>query len=186
LAAIMKLGVIYIFSHDSIGLGEDGPTHQPVEQIMGLRMIPDLVLIRPADAAEAVEAWQPQAADCRPRLRFGRPATPTQPPGDRTDLPAPQEPAPSAAAGRAQAASLSTPLENRTSLCLAAKLPSPGHSLRMVSGNVSRLSAKGHGADGQDAGPAEIGFDHDLAGEQGQDQRALDQDAGILGDRVQV
>jgi transketolase len=58
LAAIMKLGIIYIFSHDSIALGEDGPTHQPVEQIMGLRLIPGLVLIRPADAEETLEAWK--------------------------------------------------------------------------------------------------------------------------------
>jgi len=54
----MKLRIIYIFSHDSVGLGEDGPTHQPVEHIMGLRMIPNLMVIRPADAAETVEAWK--------------------------------------------------------------------------------------------------------------------------------
>ncbi len=58
LACIMKLHVIYVFSHDSIGLGEDGPTHQPVEQLMGLRTIPNLMLIRPADATETVEAWK--------------------------------------------------------------------------------------------------------------------------------
>lgn len=58
LAALMKLGVIYIFTHDSIGLGEDGPTHQPVEILMGLRLMPDLLVIRPADARETVEAWK--------------------------------------------------------------------------------------------------------------------------------
>ncbi|MBI2861137.1 MAG: transketolase [Chloroflexi bacterium] len=58
LAALMKLRVIYIFTHDSIGLGEDGPTHQPIEHIAGLRAVPDLVTIRPADAAETVEAWR--------------------------------------------------------------------------------------------------------------------------------
>jgi transketolase len=58
LAAIMKLRLIYIFTHDSIGLGEDGPTHQPVEQIMGLRMIPNMTVIRPADALETLEAWK--------------------------------------------------------------------------------------------------------------------------------
>jgi len=58
LAALMGLRVIYIFTHDSIGLGEDGPTHQPIEQIMGLRSVPDLVAIRPADATETVEAWK--------------------------------------------------------------------------------------------------------------------------------
>ncbi len=58
LAALMGLRVIYIFSHDSIGVGEDGPTHQPVEQLMSLRAIPNLVVIRPADANETVEAWR--------------------------------------------------------------------------------------------------------------------------------
>jgi transketolase len=58
LAALMELGVIYVFTHDSIGLGEDGPTHQPVEQLASLRAIPNLVLIRPADANEAAVAWK--------------------------------------------------------------------------------------------------------------------------------
>jgi transketolase len=58
LAAIMGLHVIYIFTHDSIGLGEDGPTHQPIEHLTALRAIPGLTLIRPADANEAVEAWR--------------------------------------------------------------------------------------------------------------------------------
>jgi len=58
LAALMKQKVIYVFTHDSIGLGEDGPTHQPIEQIASLRTIPNLVVIRPADANETVEAWK--------------------------------------------------------------------------------------------------------------------------------
>ena len=58
LAALMGLRVIYVFSHDSIGVGEDGPTHQPVEQVMGMRLVPNLTVIRPADAREAVEAWR--------------------------------------------------------------------------------------------------------------------------------
>jgi len=58
LAAMMGLKVIYIFTHDSIGLGEDGPTHQPVEMLAALRSIPNLVVIRPADAAETAEAWR--------------------------------------------------------------------------------------------------------------------------------
>jgi transketolase len=58
LAAIMRLPVIYIGTHDSIGLGEDGPTHQPVEHLAMLRAIPNLVTIRPADATETVEAWR--------------------------------------------------------------------------------------------------------------------------------
>jgi transketolase len=50
--------VIYIFTHDSIGMGEDGPTHQPVEQLVGLRSIPGMVVLRPADANETVAAWR--------------------------------------------------------------------------------------------------------------------------------
>jgi len=58
LSALMELPVIHIFTHDSIGLGEDGPTHQPVEQLASLRAIPGLDVIRPADANEVVEAWR--------------------------------------------------------------------------------------------------------------------------------
>jgi transketolase len=58
LAALMELPVIYIFTHDSIGVGEDGPTHQPVEQLASLRAIPGLITLRPADANEVVEAWR--------------------------------------------------------------------------------------------------------------------------------
>ena len=58
LAALMEIPVIYIFTHDSIGVGEDGPTHQPVEQLLSLRAIPGLVTIRPGDANEVAEAWR--------------------------------------------------------------------------------------------------------------------------------
>jgi transketolase len=58
LAALMKLPVIYVFSHDSVGLGEDGPTHQPIEQLMSLRLTPGLLDLRPADAAEVAVAWR--------------------------------------------------------------------------------------------------------------------------------
>jgi len=58
LAAIMEVPVILIYTHDSIGLGEDGPTHQPIEQLPSLRAIPGLTLLRPADANEVVEAWK--------------------------------------------------------------------------------------------------------------------------------
>ena len=58
LAALMELPVIYVFTHDSIGLGEDGPTHEPVEQLLGLRSIPNIVVIRPADANETAAAWR--------------------------------------------------------------------------------------------------------------------------------
>jgi transketolase len=58
LASLMQLPVKYIYTHDSIGLGEDGPTHEPVEHLISLRAIPGLILIRPADANETVEAWR--------------------------------------------------------------------------------------------------------------------------------
>src|SRR5690606_21132600 len=58
LSAIMKQRVIYVMTHDSIGLGEDGPTHQPVEHLSTLRAIPDLLVLRPADAVETLECWQ--------------------------------------------------------------------------------------------------------------------------------
>ena len=58
LAALMELPVVYVFTHDSIGVGEDGPTHQPIEQLIALRSIPGLITFRPADANEVVEAWR--------------------------------------------------------------------------------------------------------------------------------
>jgi len=58
LAAMMGLRAIFVFTHDSIGVGEDGPTHQPVEQIMNLRQVPNMTVIRPADANETLEAWR--------------------------------------------------------------------------------------------------------------------------------
>ena len=58
LSALMELPVIYIFTHDSIGVGEDGPTHQPVEQLTSLRAIPGLIVLRPGDANEVAEAWR--------------------------------------------------------------------------------------------------------------------------------
>jgi transketolase len=57
LAALMRLPTIYVYTHDSIGLGEDGPTHQPIEQLASLRAIPGLVVFRPGDANETREAW---------------------------------------------------------------------------------------------------------------------------------
>ncbi len=62
MAALMKLPVVFVFSHDSIGIGRNGPTHQPVEIIASLRAMPDMTVIRPADAVEAAEAWEIAAA----------------------------------------------------------------------------------------------------------------------------
>ena len=58
LAALMKHQVIYVFTHDSIGVGEDGPTHQPIEHVAALRAIPNLIVIRPCDANETAMAWR--------------------------------------------------------------------------------------------------------------------------------
>ena len=57
-AALSHLPVVYIFTHDSVGVGEDGPTHQPVEHVASLRMIPNLLVFRPADGVETAEAWE--------------------------------------------------------------------------------------------------------------------------------
>src|SRR5690606_36487422 len=58
LASLMGIRSIFVMTHDSIGLGEDGPTHQPVEHLAALRAIPNHMVLRPADAVEAAEAWQ--------------------------------------------------------------------------------------------------------------------------------
>jgi len=65
LSALMRLPVIYVFTHDSIGVGEDGPTHQPVEQLAAVRAIPGIVVLRPADANETVHAWRIALAERR-------------------------------------------------------------------------------------------------------------------------
>ena len=65
LAALMGLRTIFVFTHDSIGVGEDGPTHQPIEQIMNLRQVPNMTVIRPADANETMEAWRMALANTK-------------------------------------------------------------------------------------------------------------------------
>jgi transketolase len=79
LAALMRLRVIHVMTHDSIGLGEDGPTHQPVEHLAALRVIPNLLVFRPADAVETLEAWgcALQATDRPSVLCLSRQALPT-------------------------------------------------------------------------------------------------------------
>ena len=78
LSALMGLPTIFVFTHDSIGLGQDGPTHQPVEQLLGLRGIPGLVTLRPGDANEVVEAWRVIVGLSQPAcLVLSRQALPT-------------------------------------------------------------------------------------------------------------
>jgi transketolase len=64
LSALMQVQVVYVFTHDSVGLGEDGPTHQPVEHLAACRAIPKLSVIRPSDATETVEAWRVAVSNC--------------------------------------------------------------------------------------------------------------------------
>jgi transketolase len=138
LAALMEVPVIYVFTHDSIGLGEDGPTHQPVEQLASLRAIPGFQVLRPADANEVTEAWrvvmqlrhEPAAIVC------SRQALPTI---DRTKY--------ASAAGVAKGAYvLADPPDKKpelilmatgseVSLCLSAyeQLTAEGHKVRVVS-----------------------------------------------------
>ncbi len=79
LAALSKAKAIFVFTHDSVGVGEDGPTHQPIEQTMSMRLIPDLTVIRPGDATESVGAWQVAiAADGPTVLVFSRQNVPVQ------------------------------------------------------------------------------------------------------------
>jgi transketolase len=68
LAALMGAGVVYVMTHDSIGLGEDGPTHQPVEHLQSLRAMPGLAVYRPCDAVETAECWAAALADDGPSL----------------------------------------------------------------------------------------------------------------------
>ena len=88
LAALMKLPVIYIFTHDSVAVGEDGPTHQPVEQIASLRLVPGLDVVRPGDARETVAAWRRILANPeRPTaLILSRQTVPVLPPGDDDEV----------------------------------------------------------------------------------------------------
>lgn len=79
LAAIMRQRVVFVYSHDSIGLGEDGPTHQPIEQLPGLRLMPNLSVWRPCDIAETVQAWRAAIEYNGPTcLLFSRQALPAQ------------------------------------------------------------------------------------------------------------
>jgi transketolase len=84
LASLMGIKTIYVYTHDSIGLGEDGPTHQPIEQLAALRTIPGLTVIRPGDANEVTEAWRVAITHHGPvALALTRQNTPTL---DRTEL----------------------------------------------------------------------------------------------------
>jgi transketolase len=138
LAALMEIPVIYIFTHDSIGVGEDGPTHQPVEQLASLRALPGFMTIRPADANEVTEAWRVimQLRHEPAALILSRQALPTI---DRSKY--------ASAAGVAKGAYILADAPNgqpelilmstgsEVSLCLSVyeKLSAEGHKVRVVS-----------------------------------------------------
>jgi transketolase len=131
LAALMTLHVVYVFTHDSIAVGEDGPTHQPVEQLAALRAIHDLVVIRPSDANETAVAWR-VALETRDRpvaLMLSRQAVPTL---DRSRY--------AAADGlRCGAYVLSDPLEAEPDLILIAT----GSEVGLIVAAAERLQAQG-------------------------------------------
>jgi transketolase len=87
MAALMGIPVTFVYTHDSIGMGEDGPTHQPVEHLAGLRAIPNLVVLRPADANETAEAWRLalQRTDGPTLLALSRQKLPVLPSGGAVD-----------------------------------------------------------------------------------------------------
>src|SRR5256885_5493602 len=89
LSALMKLPSIWVWTHDSIGLGEDGPTHQSIEQLAGLRAMPRLNVVRPADANETALAWRfaPRPTQAPTRLSLSRPSLPVPHPPPIPDDP---------------------------------------------------------------------------------------------------
>jgi transketolase len=131
LAALMGLHVVYVFTHDSIGLGEDGPTHQPVEQLAALRAIPRLIVIRPGDANETAVAWR-VALETRERpvaLVLSRQAVPTL---DRGRLA-------SADGLRRGAYLLSDPADGKPELILIAS----GSEVGLIAAAAERLAQQG-------------------------------------------
>ena len=136
LAAMNRLPVVYLFTHDSIQVGEDGPTHQPIEQLANLRAIPGLTVLRPADAGEVVEAWRVAMATAGPvALILSRQGLPTL---DRQHYPAAAELSKGAyilseAQGNARAVLLATGAEVHLALTAQALLAEDGVAVRVVS-----------------------------------------------------
>ena len=138
LAGLMGIPLTYVFSHDSIGLGEDGPTHQPIEQIMTLRAIPNLVDIRPADAAETAIAWKiaMERTDGPTFLSLTRQKLP---PLDRTELASPEGTRrgayvlAEATGNRAQLVLIASGSEVHTALEARSQLEGEGIATRVIS-----------------------------------------------------
>ena len=134
LAALSNARVIYVWTHDSIALGEDGPTHQPVEQLAGLRAMPNMTTIRPSDATETVEAWRValQHTDGPVGLVLTRQKLPVL---DRTVL--------ASASGLAQGAYI-----------LAEAASSPLDVILIATGSEVPLALDAHARLAQDVGPS--------------------------------
>ncbi|HEX8299699.1 MAG TPA: transketolase [Rubricoccaceae bacterium] len=141
LAAIMRTTPVFVFTHDTVGLGQDGPTHQPVEQLAGLRAIPNLLVVRPADANETAAAWA---------LALEQPDRPTALALSRQNLPTLAGTADAARAGVAQGAYTVDDCEgtpdviligagSEVALCVDAKKQLDGLAVRVVSMPCSRL-----------------------------------------------
>ena len=136
LASIMNLKTIYVFTHDSIGVGEDGPTHQPIEQVAALRAIPGVIVIRPGDANETAEAWRVAIEHPRPvAIALTRQPLPTQ---DRTTMASASNLAKGAyvlsdSEGTPQLILIATGSELSLAVDAAQKLRQEGVSVRVVS-----------------------------------------------------
>ena len=135
LAALMGLPVIYVFSHDSIGLGEDGPTHQPVEHITALRIIPNLVVIRPADANETVAAWKTalERRDGPTALILSRQKLPLVSPADQDSVARGAYVLAEAEGGAADVVLIATGSEVQLALAAREQLAQEGVAARVVS-----------------------------------------------------
>ncbi|MBN2678845.1 MAG: transketolase [Acidithiobacillaceae bacterium] len=137
MSALMGIRVVYVMTHDSIGLGEDGPTHQPVEQVNSLRLIPNLNVWRPADAIETVVAWESSVKLQRTPslLALSRQNLPALPHTDETVANARRGGyvIKDAEGGKAQGILIATGSEVELALAAQAKLAEQGHAVRVVS-----------------------------------------------------
>jgi transketolase len=136
MAALMKIGVIHVFTHDSIGLGEDGPTHQPVEHVSALRLIPNLETWRPADAFETALAWQAaiERRDGPTALALSRQNLPPQPhPAGQVEKILRGGYVVHEPIGAFEAVIIATGSEVSIAVDAAKKLADAGHAIRVVS-----------------------------------------------------
>ncbi|HCU48290.1 MAG TPA: transketolase, partial [Micromonosporaceae bacterium] len=135
LAALMKLPVIYVWTHDSIGLGEDGPTHQPIEHLAALRAIPGLDVVRPADANETAHAWRMALThtDRPTALCLTRQNLPTMDPALIHDFERGGYILADATDGRPQVIIIATGSEVNVALTARERLEGEGHRVRVVS-----------------------------------------------------